>query len=188
MNDNKNTAAQPLDAGQKNGWMTQAYAEEAFEYADGDLIWKVRPLSHFNNEQGQLAFNSRFAGKKAGTTTHGYVTVHIANALFKAHRIVFLMHHGYMPKEIDHIDGNSLNNRIENLRPVSRSQNMRNTATQKRSRTGIKGVGIKGEKFCAFIKKDKKQIHLGMFDRLEDAAAARKQAEKEHYGEYANDR
>jgi hypothetical protein len=172
----------------KDGWMTQQYAHEAFEYVDGELFWKARPLSHFASEPAQRTFNARRPGKKAGTPTDGYMEIRMAKSGVKVHRIVFVMHHGYLPDEVDHIDGNTMNNRIENLRAANRSQNMHNTRTQRRSKTGVKGVSIKGGKFCAFIKTNKKQIHLGMFDRLEDAAQARKQAEKKYHGEYANDR
>jgi hypothetical protein len=172
----------------RDGWMTQEYAHEAFEYRDGELFWKVRPLHHFVDEHAQKTFNSIRPGKRAGGVTDGYMEVRMTLSGVKVHRIVFVMHHGFLPDEVDHIDGNPLNNRIENLRAASRSQNMRNTRTQRRTRTGVKGVSIKGKRFCAFIIKDDRQLHLGMFDTLEQAAAARKQAEREQYGEYANDR
>jgi hypothetical protein len=174
----------------RDGWMTQEFVNEAFEYVDGDLFWKVRPSSHFSSVAVARSRNTSLAGKKAGTNQGDYISVNFPRprSLVKLHRIIFLMHHGYLPAEIDHIDGNPFNNRIENLRPVTRSQNMRNTRTRRKTATGVKGVGMKGKRFHAFIKKDKKQIHLGMFATLEEAIAARKLAEKEHYGEYANDR
>lgn len=174
----------------RDGWMTQEYAHEAFSYVDGELYWKERPVTHFRNESDQKRFNNFRAGKKAGTIADGYIEVCMPKSGVKAHRIIFLMHHGYLPDEVDHKDGDTFNNRIDNLRAASRGQNMRNIGLRKDNKTGVKGVAMHkaSGKFHAFIKTNKKQISLGLFERLEDAAKARKNAEEKYHGEYANAR
>jgi len=54
--------------------------------------------------------------------------------------LIFLYHHGYLPKFVDHIDGNKKNNRIENLREATKSQNAMNQKVSTRNTSGIKGV------------------------------------------------
>ena len=80
---------------------------EMFEYVNGRLVRKVT-----TSPRAQ-------AGMTAGTSNvRGYVEVSINHQLYPIHRLMFLMHHRYLPKQVEHIDNNSLNNRIENLRGV----------------------------------------------------------------------
>jgi len=82
--------------------------------------------------------------------------------------------------EIDHIDGNGLNNRINNLRDVSRSINAKNISRLKNNTSGRVGVTWDKErsKWSAQSKKNGKCVHLGRFDLLEDAACSRKEYER----------
>jgi len=101
--------------------------KELFEYHDGVLIWNKN-------------LNNRYAGKIAGCKDHyGYHVVRINKKLYKSHRIIYWMHHGYCPDIIDHIDKNPGNNKIENLRGVSHKANMlnRNPNKGKTLPTGI---------------------------------------------------
>ena len=80
-------------------------------------------------------------GKLAGTITKtGYRQVSVDNKLYLAHRVIFAMHWGFLPQFIDHIDGNRLNNKIENLRQCTDQQNKYNTPVKAKSKTGIKNV------------------------------------------------
>jgi hypothetical protein len=120
------------------------------------------------------------SGKKAGTVnTNGYLVITIDGKKHKAHRLAFFYENGYMPKLIDHIDRNKLNNSIINLRDTTSSINQYNTSLQKNNSSGIKGVYFRKSKnkFIAQIKLDKKNIHLGYFDNIEEASKARKLAE-----------
>ena len=95
---------------------------ELFDYRDGDIYWKKN-------------------GKQAGTITKsGRKQIGYKGKTYLAHRVIFLMHHGYLPSEIDHIDGNPLNNRIENLRSATRYTNNMNVGVNKRNSSGVKGV------------------------------------------------
>ena len=96
------------------------------------------------------------------------------------HRVIWAMVYGDWPKgQIDHIDGNGLNNRIQNLRDVTHSENQRNKRLQSRNKSGHSGVTWykPTQKWQAFISVDGKQKHLGHFGTVEEAAAARVAAE-----------
>lgn len=170
--------------------LTLEFAREAFDYIDGDLIWRSRPAHHFVDAWRQRIFNSRQAGTKAGTVSGGYRFVNLSVVRTSAHRVVFLLHHGYMPPEVDHIDGNRLNNRIENLRAASHAENLKNVKTPTTNTSGRKGVSWHkaANKWAAHIREGGRQKHLGLYEEFASAAAAREHAEHELYKEFANGR
>lgn len=170
--------------------LTKEYLNETFSYVDGELFWKARPVHHFKTEWAQKVFNSRQANTKAGTVLHGYTQVGFAFGKLAAHRIIFVMHHGYAPEEVDHIDGNPSNNLLSNLRAVTHGQNMINAKTSARNTSGYKGVywHKTTNKWSASIRHNCKLKHLGLFVDIEDARAARKLAESQFHGEFANER
>lgn len=133
--------------------------------------------------------SNRSVGDKAGHITKlGYVCVGIKGKLYQAHVIVWLIYNGKMPdNEIDHIDGDKLNNDISNLRDVTRSENMRNIKRGIRNKSGTIGVhwDKDAEKWRAKLVVEGKMIHLGRFSNIEDAIKARKEAEVKH-GFHAN--
>ena len=94
--------------------------------------------------------------------------------LIRSHRMVFYLLHGYLPKHLDHIDRNPLNNHPDNLREASHSQNMRNKRSAKGSSSKYVGVSwnIVMKKWLARINNRGSKIHLGYFDNEEDAAEA----------------
>ena len=150
------------------------YLHELFEYrADGVLIWRERPRSHFDTPRGHNVFNALFAGKIAGSTAHqsGYVHIRFDQTFYKAHRLIYAIINGDCSPEfdIDHINGDVADNRIENLRPATRRQNVHNSRMQRRNSSGYKGVTwhIKAKKWCAGIKHNGKRKHLGLFDTAE---------------------
>jgi hypothetical protein len=179
---------------------SQSYLMECFDYSEltGNLTWKVRPVNHFKSgyrsaEGCANNWNSKMAGKQAFTTiakTGGYFIGTLDGSKgIKAHRVIWKLIYGEDPvgKEIDHINGNPKDNRIENLRLVDRSENAANLAIQKRSKSGVHGVRWwdSSKKWRVTITRDKKWYHIGMFENLEDAIEARKKAEAE-LGFHAN--
>jgi hypothetical protein len=94
--------------------------------------------------------------------------------LWLAHRLIFLWHHGFLPERIDHIDGCSLNNKIENLRAVTQSQNLQNTNKRKTNTSGYKGVSWSKQRKCwiASITVNHKCRNLGGFKTKELAYEA----------------
>lgn len=170
--------------------LTQEYLLSIFEYQDGRLIWKERPMSDFRTSRGYNLFIHKHAGKEAGCIDKGYHRVVIGKTIFPSHRLIFFMHYGYFPEVIDHIDGNPSNNRLDNLRAATIKQNARNVKTPKNNTSGVKGVYFHKaiNKWTASVKIEGRLKHLGVFEAMEDAISARKLAACSAYGEFATDR
>lgn len=139
---------------------------ECFDYqANGLLVWKERPLSHFKNAHCANSTNARCKGKNAGSRRGlEYLYVYIFGSPYSVHRVIAKMHGFDISNDIDHIDGDKINNRIENLRPASRTQNSMNRIKNATNRTGIKGLSIvtnkQGRKyFHCEITANKKRNH-----------------------------
>jgi hypothetical protein len=126
-------------------------------------------------------------GKEAGSIMElGYRIVQIRGEKYLTHRVIYAMVHGSCPGEIDHINGNPSDNRPDNLRVVSRSQQNMNRSLQANNTSGFKGVywfGLKNY-WAARIKVDGKYKCLGYFRAIEDAADAYAAAAEQYYGEY----
>ncbi|MBB4859605.1 hypothetical protein HNO88_002934 [Novosphingobium chloroacetimidivorans] len=156
----------------------------------GSLIWRERPLALFVARGGKhphrtcAKWNAQFAGKEAfiGLDGGGYRQGTIFRRYFKANRVAWAIHHGVWPThQIGHADGDASNIRINNLSDVPHVQVQRNCRLSKANRSGVPGVSwnkVHG-KWQAFIGENGRTKSLGAFARLEDAAAARKQAERE---------
>ena len=169
------------------------FLNECFRLVDDSkLFWRdERPLEHFQSEHGLRMWTSRFKGKEAGNVNKatGYRIVYAScngtRRTIKAHRLVWALHHQDLPcptLEVDHIDGDVLNNHVSNLRLVSHSDNMRNTRMYSCNTSGVNGVSWnkEQEKWKAYILINRKRKHLGTFDTIKEAAAARKAADIEH--------
>ena len=102
--------------------LTQEEVKNIFYYDDGKLYWKNPPN-----------VNKYLKNREAGSYTEkGYKVVNINKKRYRIHHIIFLYHHGYLPNQfIDHIDNNKTNNKIENLRECTASQNRWNTLKPK---------------------------------------------------------
>lgn len=114
----------------------------------------------------------------------GYLYVCVGGGQYPAHRISYALQSGEIPSTnefVDHINGNKTDNRLSNLRLVSHNVNMKNQKRRNTNTSGYTGVRwIKGtNKWRVKIVVDYKDIHLGYFDELGDAIAARKKAERE---------
>ena len=142
---------------------------ELFEYRNGKLFW----LKPFNSK-------SRIKiGEEAGNdTSHGYRKIVINYKNYATHQLIFMMFHGYIPKEIDHINRVRHDNRIENLRPISRSDNVVNSKLSRRNSTGYKHIHVSGNGFKITIPKDGKPVYLGYFQSIEEAKTALRKAQK----------
>jgi len=123
-----------------------------------------------------------------GTVTKsGYVVVWDGEKLVPAHRLIWQNSHGLAPEhlDIDHINGCKSDNRIENLRLVTRSQNNQNVrlARVDNQTSGVKGVSLHKQsgKWRARIKVNRRHIHIGNFDTIEQAADAYSHAALTHH-------
>lgn len=114
-----------------------------------------------------------YIGRK--TYSHGYLSIYIDGRNYKAHRLAWLYVYGIWPMyEIDHINGERADNRIENLREATRSQNMQNLkGAYKCNKTNLLGVyELPSGKYGSRIAINGHQIYLGSFDTAEEAHIA----------------
>lgn len=126
-------------------------------------------------------------GDSAGTVHNtGYIQIKLQGVQMRAHRLAWAMHYGVQPKEIDHINGIRDDNRIDNLRECTTSENHSNKTAYKNSKSGIKGVSWSksSKKWYATISKNGEIINLGLHKNIEDAAIAYANAAKIHHGEF----
>jgi hypothetical protein len=157
--------------------ITRQQLLDAFEYRDGKLFWKIN------------ASRKVRIGKVVNTVNkHGYVVFGINQKKMYAHRAIFFMHHGFLPKNIDHINGNKLDNRIENLREADSSQNGHNTFIRKNNTSGVKNVTWNKalQKWQAKLRAESRIIHLGYFDNIESAIPVLIKARVKYHGQFAN--
>lgn len=156
--------------------ITQSLVKEYFDYNPGGYLTRKKHIA-------RMKAGTRFGGIDA----YGYISGNfLANAI-KEHQLVFILHHGYMPKNIDHINRVRHDNRIENIREVTRSQNQQNRPKQANNTSGFKGVSFlsKRGKYLAKINMNYKPHHLGVYDTPEEAHEAYCIAAKRLHGEFA---
>ena len=169
------------------------FVRECLDYDPdtGIFTWRERPLAHFSSPHGQLITNARDAGKAAGSKHEAgrqgeriYWGIRIAGVFYPAHRLAWLLVYGIDPGqyEIDHIDGDGLNNRITNLRLATRGENSSNSRRRSSVLSGVKGVQANGSGFMARITKDGETHYLGTFRTPEEATEARRKAAAAMHG------
>ena len=155
----------------------------------GLLTWKRRSPEMFTDgkqtaDQICTRWNARFAGKVALTSpANGYRSGSVLGICCLAHRVAYAVHHGAWPsKHIDHISGVRSDNRIANLRDVSHTENLRNSAMRSNNTSGVVGVMWSESlgKWRGQIRVHGKPIHLGIFEDFDDAVSARAAAEVQH--------
>ena len=162
--------AQPVSpitsTGQKRkNQVTYQRVRHLFDYVNGQLVRKIY-------KKGSV-FGYRSSG--------GYLRGMIDGQCYMVHRIIWLWHNGYHPEtEIDHINRNPSDNKIENLRVVSRQCNKRNAGIRKDNKTGVKGVSFteKRKVWRAKIRLNGKSAFLGDFKDFTEAVYHRYAAEQ----------
>lgn len=103
-----------------------------------------------------------------------YITVEGKSKKIYAHRLIF----GALPGEtIDHINRNSLDNRLSNLRSVTAQMNALN-ASYPNGSTGFRGIDKRGEKYRVRVGHGKRRIYVGLFNSLSEAKQALQEAEE----------
>ena len=145
---------------------TMTCPSDLFTYEDGRLYWAV--------SRGGVK-----VGQRAGSVCKdGYRRVRVNGKRPMEHRVIYEMHHGPIPKgfEIDHINGDRSDNRIENLRVATPSENQHNQKS-------VKGFYFhkRDKKFIARIKADGKQIHIGHYETEELAREAYLEAKAKYH-------
>jgi hypothetical protein len=177
--------------------ITHEYLLSILDYnpATGIFVWRKRTPDMFNDcggrytkERSCKTWNAKFAGKKAGYSNNIYVSIRINNILFSAHRLAwFYVYKKWPEKDLDHVDRNSLNNAIQNLREATKAQNNYNRETNKNNSTKYRGVCFDKErgKYISQIGFNNKSICLGRFDTPEEAYEEYKKAAKKLFGDFS---
>ena len=158
----------------------------------GIFRWKERQLPEFATSQYEFlirVWNSRWAGQIVGSPDrNGHIYITHLGSKHAAHRLAWLYVHGEpVPMCVDHINGIYADNRISNLRAATRHENAQNSRLRKDNTSGHKGVSRcrKTQRWIAQITAHGYIRQLGRFDSIEDAIAARKEAEAVHFGEFS---
>jgi hypothetical protein len=153
-----------------------------YDPATGIFTWLLR-------KHAPKHWNTRWSGKAAGSVTFsGYLHIRLGNRIYRAHRLVFLWMVGAWPEnEVDHQDGNRLNNRWSNLRQATPSENRMNKGMRSDNTSGRKGVCLdrRSKRWQAQVMLSKKRHHLGYFDTPEEAHAAYVEAARRLHGKFA---
>ena len=157
--------------------ITQELLHELFEYRDGVLYWKVSRSNRIKIGDAAGSLNKK-----------SYLQTSIEGKRYYNHRLIFLMFKGFLTKYIDHSDGNTLNNSIENLRAASASQNNFNQGMRSNNTSGVKGVSWcnASNKWKAEVRANGKYRYLGVYKDLELAELVVEEARNKYHGEYAN--
>jgi hypothetical protein len=120
--------------------------------------------------------------------SHGYICISIHDRKLPAHRLAWLYVHGEWPTlQVDHINGNRADNRIENLRLASAEQNQRNRRFGGDTSSGVKGVNWSrsNNKWVAKCWTNGRQVHIGYFADITAAKAAVTEFRERHHGDFA---
>jgi hypothetical protein len=152
------------------------YLNSILEFKDGVLYNKITR-------------NSRAVkGQLAGAVSGKYRLICLHGEPFLVHRIAYYMVNGTCPDFIDHINGDRFDNRIENLRPATRSENACNIGLKRTNTSGVKGLSWakKPQKWLACIKLNGKNKNLGYFESKELGAEFLELARELLHGNYAN--
>ena len=153
--------------------------QELFDYENGELYWRQKPSKYANN----------VVGKKAGMmAAYGYWRIKVDGYTHFAHRLIYALHNnGVCPDFIDHIDGDHLNNKIENLREATAIQNAQNSKLHVANKSGAKNVSWFPSKNCwrvlLSINKKRKCWLVKDFELAELIAI---KARDKFHGKYAN--
>jgi len=156
--------------------ITQEFLHKMYEYRNGVL---------YKKPQSKRCKKDLIVGT---TRKDGYIRVSINNKLYYSHRLIYMMFYGEMPIQIDHIDGNPSNNKIENLRKADNTKNSFNKNLYKSNTSGVKNVywDKNCKKWAVLIQAFGKKKYLGLFKDLELAELVAIEARNKYHKEYAN--
>lgn len=154
--------------------VTQQELHSMFAY-----VYETGKLIHLRTVQG-----GKQAGQEAGSPHNmGYLQIMINRRKYLIHRLIWMYVYGEWPSQIDHINGNRSDNRIENLRTCTYSQNHGNRRIGKNNTSGAKGIFLnkKDNLWSVYVACQYK----GCYKNKEDAIKAYDKFAKEHFGEFA---
>lgn len=154
----------------------------------------LKGILHYNPDTGLFTWlvdsgNNKLKGTIAGTKRlDGYVQIRYKSKFYLAHRLAVLYMEGVIPEYVDHKDHVRDNNRWNNLRQCTASQNSMNISITSSNTSGFKGVSFHKEKrkWRGTLGFQGKQYHCGYWDTPEQAAEAVKLKRVELHGEFVN--
>jgi hypothetical protein len=147
---------------------------------------RARELLDYDPGTGVLTWKASGKAASAVPGSRGYLTIRLRGKLRKQHRVAWLLTHGEWPGDIDHINGVKADNRLCNLREVTKSQNARNVGISWANTSGFKGVSWdkRSRRWQALIRAEGRLKKLGTFATREEAALAYRTASVELHGVY----
>jgi hypothetical protein len=152
---------------------------------------ELKELLSYNQDTGIFTWNvNRSGGAKsgdiAGSIHHeGYIRIQINKKIYAGHRLAWLYVHGYFPEnKIDHINGNTSDNKITNLRTASDVENARNRKIKSTNISGFKGVSKHLNMWRARYTANNKTYNLGLFETKELARQAYESATLKEFGDF----
>ena len=159
--------------------ITQERLKELFDYQDGTFIRRSTGV--------QIVAN--FGVKR-------YLRVFVDGKPRSLHRMIYLWHHGHLPKTLDHIDGDRANNKIENLREATQQQNCLNRKHHSNSKSPYKNVYLQSptknsewkRNWVVRITVNGKSKYIGSFKDLELADLVATEARDKFHGQFARHR
>lgn len=165
--------------------ITQAHVMNAFTYSDGYLYWKnpYKNAVNIGDKAGSIGITKYKNGTIVYRKKIGFLGVS-----FFSYRLIFLYHHGYLPPLIDHIDGDSMNDKIENLRAAAPFLNAGNRKMYKKQYKGVSTILNKNQtiSYKVVVTANGKIHQMGFFNNIKDAALAYNRGAVKIFGEFAN--
>jgi len=152
----------------------------SYDSESGILTYKERSRDYFATGRACTVWNSRFAGTAVGCDKGGYLYFNLRKKAHSVARACWIVHHGEIPDTIDHIDGNTKNNAISNLRNVEFKDNAKNLKTYSNNKSGCAGVYWHKSigKWTASIRASGKLNAIISTNDFFEAVCARKSAER----------
>ncbi|EOZ0650999.1 HNH endonuclease [Cronobacter malonaticus] len=147
-----------------------------YEASKGELWWR------------ESGFNRQMDVPCGYVSGGGYLSVKINGRLCSVHRLIWKMHMDSEPQHLDHVNGNRLDNRIENLRPAIRNENNRNISVTRANTSGYIGVRFDAryKRWVAQIKIERKAIFIGSYETKVEAVHAYNDAAIKMHGDFAH--
>lgn len=151
---------------------------------------RVREVLDYDHRTGVFMWRvGQRKGRRAGNISpRGYRRIMVDRCMHLEHVLAWLYVYGEWPsQQIDHKDNDKANNRLSNLRLATNSQNHINKGLQRNNTSGFKGVSwdTQIQKWRARIKVNGVNKYVGVFDDVAAAGAARAEAERKFFGEFA---
>ena len=156
--------------------LTKEYLHQIFEYRDGHLYYKEK-TGQRKNIGDRVGFISKT----------GYFATSIKKRPYLVHRLIFLMFYGYLPKQIDHINNDRADNKIDNLRAADNTKNQWNVKIRKDNKSGYKNVCWieRDNRYKVEITVNKNKIYLGYYADAELADLVAHEARDKYHGKFA---